>query len=63
MFMVVVFPAPFGPEEAHDLARRDGEGDVARGLVLAVHLRQSLDLDHESNLLGSAPRAAVPFIP
>ncbi|MCK7461395.1 MAG: hypothetical protein MZU84_04670 [Sphingobacterium sp.] len=44
--MVVVFPAPFGPEEAEDLAPLDAERDVVHGGDPAVALREVLDLDH-----------------
>ena len=41
MRMVVDLPEPFGPEEAGDDARGDGEAEVVDGDGLAVALRQS----------------------
>ena len=38
MLMVVVLPAPFGPEEAEDLTGGDLEADAAHGLDLAEGL-------------------------
>ena len=53
MRIVVVFPAPFGPEEAEDLAPLDAERDVVDGRDAAVALREVLDLDHVmSPLIG-----------
>ena len=42
----MVFPAPFGPEEAEDLAALDAEAHVVYGSEAAVPLREVLDLDH-----------------
>ena len=42
---VVVLPAPFGPEQPEDLARRDLEVDAVDGLDVAVALGQAADAD------------------
>ena len=43
--IVVVLPAPFGPEQAEDLAARDLEADAVDGLDVAVRLAQVADGD------------------
>ena len=45
--MVVDLPAPFGPEEAEDLARLDGEVEVGQGRrqLAAIPLGESAGLD------------------
>ena len=43
--MVVVLPAPFGPEVAHDLALGDLEVELVRGIDVAVSLGQPLGAD------------------
>ena len=43
--MVVVLPAPFGPEEAVDLTLLDGQVDVDDAPVGSVELGQPLGLD------------------
>ena len=44
--MVVVLPAPFGPDQPEDLARRHLEGEPLDGREVAIQLLQSLDFDH-----------------
>ena len=43
--MVVVFPAPFTPEEREDLAGLDGEGEVVEHALRAERLSEADDLD------------------
>ena len=43
MRSVVVLPQPDGPEQRQELAGRDGEAHVARGVDLALHaMREAL---------------------
>ena len=57
--MVVVFPAPFGPEEAEDLALLHAEVHVDDAQVGSVELGELLGLDDGHPL---PPEAADPWI-
>ena len=46
MRIVVVLPAPFGPEEAKDFSALDAEAHVVYGGDPAVSFREVLDLNH-----------------
>ena len=46
METVVVFPAPFGPEQSDHLARPRLEGNVVHGDQVAIALVQSSNFQH-----------------
>ncbi len=47
MRIVVVLPAPFGPEETEDLAALDAETHVVDGRERAVAFGEVLNLNHD----------------
>ncbi len=68
--MVVVFPAPLGPEERHDLPLGDRERDVPDGQERPELLAEPIGLDHDGRghtgailrcflFLTTAPRAGL----
>ena len=50
--IVVVFPAPFGPDQAEHLAGLHLEGEPADRREIAVELLEPLDLDHGDSVAG-----------
>ena len=55
---VVVLPAPFGSEDAEDLAFLDGEGDAVNGGAVAIALGEVVDFDdiHASRMRPASRR-------
>ena len=50
--IVVVLPAPFGPDQAEDLALEHLERDLVHGVQGAVRLREAGDLDDGGSCHG-----------
>ena len=61
MRMVVVLPAPFGPEDADDLPLGEGEGDAGDGREIAELAGQVVRFDHAGHVSKSdASKTAHP---
>ena len=61
MRMVVVLPAPFGSEEAEDLAGRGREAEAVDGREIAVSLCEIVDFDHpeRQGIIAAAGQPSV----